>query len=131
MKLTEKGSLDYGIEYPVDSGELHYDFEMRLAKVADTIAAYEDPTIIGGGVCNMRVDAAVLARSIISLGTIPAEAITAELIDTAVDKDYDMLYAAQESLKKKRKELKPGSGTSDLLKSSSANTASVENGSGS
>ncbi|MCA8059474.1 hypothetical protein [Burkholderia cepacia] len=130
MKLTEKGSLEYGIEYPVDSGELHYDFEMRLAKVADTIAAYEDPTIIGGGVCNMRVDAAVLARSLVSLGAIPAEAITAELIDTAVDKDYDMLYAAQEELKKKRKALKPGYAPSDSPPSSSVSTASATSNSG-
>ncbi|MDN7916141.1 hypothetical protein [Burkholderia cepacia] len=130
MKLTEKGSLDYGIEYPVDSGELHYDFELRLATVADNIAAYEEPTIIGGGVCNMRVNAAVLARSIVSLGTIPAEAITAELIDTAVDSDYDMLFAAQERLKKKRKELKPGYVPSDLPPSSSANTASATSVSG-
>ncbi|RQS55725.1 MULTISPECIES: hypothetical protein [Burkholderia] len=130
MKLTETGSLDYGIEYPVDSGQLHYDFELRLATVADNIAAYEEPTIINGGVCNMRVNAAVLARSIVSLGTIPAEAITAELIDTAVDSDYDMLFAAQEQLKKKRKALKPGYVPSDLPPSSSASTASPTSDSG-
>ncbi|HDR9026859.1 TPA: hypothetical protein QDB14_001028 [Burkholderia vietnamiensis] len=130
MTLTEKGSLEYGIEYPVDSGKLHYDFELRLATVADNIAAYEEPTIIGGGVCNMRVNAAVLARSIVSLGTIPAEAITIELIDTAVDSDYDMLFAAQERLKKKRKELKPGYVPSDLQPSSSASTASATSDSG-
>lgn len=130
MKLTETGSLDYGIEYPPESGELHYDFELRLATVADNVAAYEEPTIIGGGVCNMRVNVAVLARSIVSLGTIPAEAITTELIDTAIDSDYDMLFAAQERLKKKRKSLKPGSAPSDLPPSSSASTASATNGSG-
>ncbi|WP_244116872.1 hypothetical protein [Burkholderia cepacia] len=129
--MTEMDSLDYGIEYPADSGKLHYDFELRLATVADNIAAYEEPTIIGGPVCNMRVNAAVLARSIVSLGTIPPEAITAALIDTAVDSDYDKLFAAQERLKKKRKELKPGNVPSDLPPSSSASTASATNDSGS
>ncbi|MCO8326805.1 hypothetical protein ABEG10_13870 [Burkholderia cenocepacia] len=131
MKLTEKDSLDYGIEYPADSGQMHYDFELRLATVADNIAAYEEPTIIGGGVCNMRVNAAVLARSIVSLGTIPAEAITPELIDTAIESDYDKFFAAQERLKKKRKALKPGNVPSDLPPSSSASTVSATNASGS
>ncbi len=123
MKQTETGSLEYGIEYPEDSGEYHYNFELRLATVADNIAAYEEPTIIGGSVCNMRVNAAVLARSIVSLGTVPKEAITAALIDTAVDSDYDMLFAAQEELKKKRSALKPGNIQSDLPPSSSGSTA--------
>jgi len=127
--LTEQGSLLYGIEYPAESGELHYDFEVRIGTVADNIAVYEQDDIIGGGVSNMRVNTAMLARCITKLGTIPADAITPELIGTAVDTDYDVLYAAQDRLKKKR--LRPSSPgeTSASPQSSSASTASATNAS--
>ncbi|MDR5777183.1 hypothetical protein QCE81_35755 [Caballeronia sp. LZ002] len=69
MKLTQTGSLDFGVRFPEGSGQLHYDFEMRAATVAGSIAVYEDPTIIGGGVSNMRVSTALLAHSLLSLGT--------------------------------------------------------------
>lgn len=122
--LTEQDKLLYGIEYPADSGEFHYDFEVRIGTVADNIEVYELPEIIGGGVSNMRVNAAMLARCITKLGSIPAEAITPELIGTAVDTDYDVLYAAQDRLKKKRLQPKEDSATSGLQPSSLANTAS-------
>ena len=123
MNLTEKGSLDYGVEYPVGSGERHYDFEVRLGTIGDTIVAYEDPSILGGGVSNMRVNVAVLAQCVVSLGTIPKESITAELLDTAIDSDYDVLTVAQESLKKKLKDLKLSAATSASPKSSLDSTA--------
>jgi hypothetical protein len=125
MNLTEKGSLDFGVEYPADSGERHYDFEIRLGTIGDTIAAYEDPAILGGCVSNMRVNVAVLANCIVSLGTIPKESITAGLLDTAIDSDYDVLTVAQESLKKKLKDLKLSAATSASPKSSSDSTASA------
>ena len=107
MKLTHQGSLQYGIEYPADSGILHFDFEMRLPTIDDNIAVYEDPKILGGGVSGMRVNAAMLARCLISLGTIPPEAITPELLGTGVDDDYDVLENARMALKKKRSAQKP------------------------
>ena len=123
MNLTQKGSLDFGVEFPVDSGVRHYDFEIRLGTIGDTIAAYEDPAILGGGVSNMRVNVAVLAQCIVSLGTIPAESITAGLLDTAIDSDYDVLTKAQDDLKKKLKDSKPSVAASDSPKSSSDSTA--------
>lgn len=127
--LTEQDSLQYGIEYPADSGEFHYDFEVRIGTVADNIEVYELPDIIGGGISNMRVNTAMLARCITKLGTIPVEEITPELIGTAVDTDYDVLYTAQDRLKKKRLRPKEGSATSGLPPSSSANTGSPTNAS--
>ena len=41
MVRTETGSLQYGVEYPADSGQLHYDFALRLPTVADNIQALE------------------------------------------------------------------------------------------
>ncbi|WP_246831172.1 hypothetical protein [Pandoraea sp. SD6-2] len=122
--MTESDSLDYGIEYPAGSGQLHYDFTIRLATVEDNINAYEHPSIIGGGVSNMRVNAALVASCLVSLGTIPKEAITPELIGTAVDGDFDRLWAAQEVLKKKRKRVSATSATSGAPSSSSAPAAS-------
>lgn len=130
MNMTEKGSLEYGVEYPAGSGELHYDFEIRVSTIGDNIAAYERPEVIGGGVSNMRVNAILLAECLLSLGTIPKESITPELLDTAVDADYDVLVAAQEALKKKRKRPSPAAAISALPDSSSVNTASPKSDSG-
>ncbi|WP_175845138.1 hypothetical protein [Burkholderia arboris] len=129
VTLTEQDSLVYGIEFPADSGELHYDFEVRIGTVADNIAVYEQDDIIGGGISNMRVNTAMLARCITKLGTIPVEEITPELIGTAVDTDYDVLYAAQDRLKKKRLRPKSPGETSGSQQSSSASTASATNAS--
>lgn len=126
---TEKGSLEYGIEYPPDSGELHYDFEVRLGTIGENIAVYEQPEIIGGGVSNMRVNVAMLARCLISLGTIPKDEITDELLATAVDSDYDVMMKAQDELKKKRMRPKQAAETTGSPESSSPNTVSAKNGS--
>lgn len=125
MNATEKDSLKYGIEYPLGSNQFHYDFEVRLGTVGDNIAAYERPEILGGGVSNMRVDAAVLAACLLSIGTIPKESITPELLETAIDTDFDVLRNAQDRLKKKRMRPSVPSGTSDSPVSSSGSTESV------
>lgn len=127
---TEKGSLEYGVEYPPGSGELHYDFEVRLGTIGENIEVYEQPEIIGGGVSNMRVNVAMLARCLVSLGTIPKEAITDDLLMTAVDGDYDVMMKAQDELKKKRQRPKSAAATTGSPESSSPNTASAKNGSG-
>lgn len=127
--MTEKSSLEYGVEYPPGSGELHYDFEIRLGTIGENIEVYEQPEIIGGGVSNMRVNVAMLARCLVSLGTIPKDAITDELLMTAVDSDYDVMMKAQDDLKKKRQRPKPAAETTGSPESSSQNTASAKNGS--
>lgn len=122
--ITEKSTLECGIEFPEGSGTFHYDFEIRLATVGDNIAVYEDPDIIGGGVSQMRVTAGNLARCLLSLGTIPEKDITSDLISNAVDTDYDILLGAWESLRKKRKRPSESMQTSVSPGSSSANTES-------
>lgn len=128
MSETIKAALVYGVEFPQDSGQYHYDFEMRLATVEDHIEVYERPDILGGGVSNMRVNSAVLSLCLVSLGTIPPESITPELIGTAVSDDFDVLQAAQDSLKKKRLRPKPesDSANSASLPPSSDSTASAK-----
>ncbi|MCG8993213.1 hypothetical protein LH427_09535 [Laribacter hongkongensis] len=58
--MTENGSLMFGVEYPAGSGQLHYDFEMRLPTVGDNIAAIEE---LGVG-SNLRLNTAMLARAL-------------------------------------------------------------------
>lgn len=131
MNLTEKGSLEFGVEYPAGTGDLHYDFEIRLSTVGDNIAAYERPEILGGGVANMRVNAAVIASCLVSIGTIPKESITPDLINTMVDTDYDVLSAAQDTLKKKRRRSSPAAETIASPKSTSDSTGLAQNDSAS
>ncbi len=111
--MTEHGSLEYGIEYPESSGKLHYDFEVRLGTIGE----------------NIDVNVAMLARCLVSLGTIPKEAITSDLLITAVDTDYDVMMRAQDELKKKRKQPKLAAETTDSPDSSSLNTALAKTGS--
>lgn len=119
--MTEKGQLLYGVEFPAGSGVLHYDFEMRLPTVGDNIAAIEDQ----GVGSNMRLNAAMLARSLVALGSIPAEEISYTLLaQHMVDDDFDVLAAARDQLKKKRMRPKSGLPDSALPSSLLASTAS-------
>lgn len=96
MVRTETGSLQYGVEYPADSGQLHYDFALRLPTVADNIQALETH---GSG--NMlRLNTAMLASCLLKLGDIPAEAIDFALLEGMVDDDFDILAKARDELKK-------------------------------
>lgn len=97
---TFTGVLNYGIEH---DGVTHYEFVLGLPTVADNIAALEEV----GSDSNLRLSVAMLAKSIISLGTIPAENINYELVSQLVDDDYDLLTQAQSDLKKRLKALKP------------------------
>lgn len=98
--LTEKGLLVYGIEYPAASGQIHYQFEMRLPTVGDNIEAIE----AHGVDSNLKLNVDMMARCLVRLGDIPAEAIQYELLaEHLVDEDYDVLVSARESLKKKRR----------------------------
>lgn len=129
MNETIKGELKYGVEFPAGSEQYHYDFEMRLGTVEDHIDVYERPDILGGGVSNMRVNTALLALCLVSLGTVPTESITPELLGSAVSDDFDLLQAAQDALKKKRLRPKPESGSakSDSQPPSSDSTESGKN----
>lgn len=119
--MIEKDTLRYGVEYPAGSGQLHYDFELRLPTVGDNIAAIEE---LGVG-SNLRLNTAMLARGLVKLGDIPREAINYALLEQhLVDDDYDVLAEARERLKKKRMRPKPGSPASDSPSSPSVGTAS-------
>ncbi|WP_103046602.1 hypothetical protein [Castellaniella caeni] len=120
---VERGELLYGLEY---EGVVHYDVTMRLATIADNIAALEDV----GAKSGISITVAMLARAIESIGTIPKRAITAELlIQGLADEEFDGLVELQARIKKKRmrsKHVSPdtGSSHSSLASTGSAKTTS-------
>lgn len=114
--LTEKGRLQYGIEH---DGQLHYDFEVRLPKVADNINALESV----GGASGLRVETSIFASVLVSLGTIPKEQITYKLLaEGLLPEDYDAINDAVNRLKKKREKLNPVLSTSEKDGSSLVDT---------
>lgn len=119
--LTEKGRLIYGVEYPVGSGQLHYDFELRLPTIGDNVAALETH----GTDSNLKLNLDMMARSLVALGSIPVDQIDyALLAGSVIDDDYDVLASARDALKKKRRASSASSQASDLPSSPSAATAS-------
>jgi len=114
--LTEKGRLQYGIEH---DGQLHYDFEVRLPKVADNINALESV----GGASGLRVETSIFASVLVSLGTIAKEQITYKLLaEGLLPEDYDAINDAVNRLKKKREKLNPVLSTSEKDGSSLVDT---------
>lgn len=122
--MTEKDELQYGVEYPAGSGQMHYEFELRLPTVGDNIDAIEARS----GSSNFRINTMMLAASLVKLGSIPREAITYDLLVGMVDDDFDVMAEARDRLKKKRMRPKSNSAGSDSPSSSSAGTASPNAG---
>ncbi|MFB9160391.1 hypothetical protein [Chromobacterium violaceum] len=119
--MTKTDSLLYGVEYPAGSGQLHYEFELRLPTVRDNIEAIQAV----GVESNLQLNLDMFARTLVRLGTIPSEAITLELLEGMVDDDYDVLAQARSELKKKRMRPSSTSPASDAPSSLSADTASL------
>lgn len=92
--LTHAGSLLFGVWF---SGKNHKSFEIRMAKVSDSIDAEKSTS----GKSGVEFMVAVLARQLVALGDIPKESITVELLRDMYDDDLTILQNAKESLKKK------------------------------
>lgn len=116
--MTQTGTLTYGVEH---EGVVHTEFELRLPTIGDNIAALE----LVGAASNMKVNAAMLAASLLRIGTIPKETLTYEfLCENVVDDDFDTLVDAQVVLKKKRMASLTPSPTTGSSSSSLDDTAS-------
>jgi phage FluMu protein gp41 len=94
---TIKGFLEIGVEF---KGVLHRAFELRPAKVRDSIEAEKSVS----GKSNVEFLVATIARQFVSLGTIPVDEISIELLSDMEDTDLDILQKAVQNLKKKRTE---------------------------
>lgn len=122
--LTTNGTLIYGVEYPAGSGQLHHEFELRLPTIGDNVAAIETH----GSESNIKLNVEMMARCLVSLGSVPTDHINyALLIDGLIDDDYDVLADARDTLKKKRMRSSEHSPTSAMPSSPSDATASASN----
>lgn len=114
MDFTHSATLPIGIFY---QGQLHRDFTIRMSTVGDEIAVVED------GIPESGTLVGVMARCLTTLGSIPAEEITYQLLcDALVSEDYQALRTAQQEAKKKLSELKSASVITDMPSSDLAST---------
>ena len=89
--LTTSGTLSVGIQF---EGAWHRDFVLRLPTVGDELDATDaDVPDAGYGV-------ALMAACLVSLGSVPPEAITYELLRGLLSEDYAQLTQARDDLKK-------------------------------
>lgn len=111
--MTQTGALPIGL---VIDGQRHTAFELRSATLGDNIEAIE--TL--GDVSSLRIAACVFAKQLLSLGTLPKEQLSAELVLSLNPEDFEALQLAQELLKKKLHEfgLPSNIGTSSELSAS-------------
>lgn len=91
---TQKGALKVGLEY---AGKTHKEFTIRAPKVKDTLEA----TVEVGTESNLKFMLATYARQLITLGDIPKEQITSELLADLYDVDLAVIQEASQSLEKK------------------------------
>lgn len=81
-----------------EAGTLHKDFEMRVPTIEDMEWAIENAP---EGACSARLSRYVWSRSLTRLGTLPAEAVTPELLAGLHYSDYTPLADAEDALRKK------------------------------
>ncbi len=109
--ITVTGQLSVG---HVDAaGTLHKDFEMRVPTIEDMEYAIENAP---EGACSARLSRYVWSRALTRLGTLPAEAITPELLGGLHYSDYTPLSEAEEALRGKLAPASAGFGTTGSSK---------------
>lgn len=112
--LTASGTLSVGIQF---EGAWHRDFVLRLPTVGDELDATDaDVPDAGYGV-------ALMAACLVSLGSVPPEAITYELLRGLLSEDYAQLTQARDDLKKKLRPESDNTVTSGTPASDSGATA--------
>jgi len=94
FKITQTGVLPIGVE--VD-GVLHREFTLRPAVVAVNIDAITEV----GSSNSVALNAAVFARQLVQLGTLPPKAITFALVAGMHVADFDELDRQAAQLQKK------------------------------
>jgi hypothetical protein len=99
--LTEKGTLPIGVEY---EGKTHKDFEIREQLVSDMISVFDDPAQAARAEKNnYYLGMCILAKVIVSIGTIPKEALTVDLLLGMLQDDLNEVKRAEGRLDAKRK----------------------------
>jgi hypothetical protein len=98
--LTEKGTLPVGVEY---EGKTHKDFEIREQIVADSINVFDNPAQGAKARENAPyANLCVTANMLLSIGTIPKEDITADLLMGMLQEDLNAISLAEVGLAAQR-----------------------------
>jgi hypothetical protein len=95
--IKHNGTLPVGIE--VD-GVVHRDFELRPQLVRDSIEVSKKLT---AEYSDSYFGIALYAEQLVKLGTLPKEAITAELLLDAYDMDMQVIMKGADSLRERLK----------------------------
>jgi hypothetical protein len=91
--FTEKGTLPNGVEY---EGVTHRAFEIRKQIVADTVNIFDDPARAARAEKNkLYAELCITANMLLSLGTIPKEEITGDLLMGMDQEDQNEISAAE------------------------------------
>lgn len=99
--ITEKGTLPIGIEH---NGQIHKDFEIREQIVADSINVFDDLDRAKKAEKNgLYANLCVTANMLLSLGTIPKEDITPDLLMGMLQEDLNAISLAEVRLATQRK----------------------------
>jgi phage FluMu protein gp41 len=99
--LTEKGTLPVGLEH---NGITHKDFEIREQLVRDSVTVFDDPFRAKRAEKNDSfMGLCILAGQLLTLGSIPKEEITPELLLDMTQSDINELSAAARRLEERRK----------------------------
>jgi len=114
VSLTETGRLSIGI---VIDGVRHQDFELRPATVRDNVEA----SLEVGSASAIELLCATFARQLVRFGTLPASAITTDLLLDLNPNDWNAIEAANTELEKKlRRDGQPWNGGQPVAPSSPA-----------
>ncbi|KLU15427.1 MULTISPECIES: hypothetical protein [Xenorhabdus] len=102
--ITQTGTLLYGIEH---ADSVHHEFQIRLPTMRQSYAALDETEsvcgTIDGHAADLHYRMAVVARCLVTLGTIPVSDITTELLlDQLTSEDFEVLEQAIAAVKKKR-----------------------------
>lgn len=100
-KKPGSGTLPFGIT--VD-GVTHRDFELRPSTLGDNIDAIDEV----GSDNQLKLSAAMMARQLVKLGTLPAEKINTALLRTLRTEDWNALDVAALEFSKKSEPPKSG-----------------------
>ncbi|WP_311207559.1 hypothetical protein [Escherichia coli] len=108
---TQTGELSDGLVF---NGTIHKNFELLLPVMRDNGQALEETEerfqTVDGFAADYYYRCAVMAATLVRLGDIPQEELTAELLhDNMTPEDFNILLASRNVLKVKRSGGNPGS----------------------
>ncbi len=103
--IKEKGELLVGVEH---GGKMHTSFELRPQLVKDTIEVMEGADAARAANNAHFCGACLVAKQIESLGDIPKEKITPDLVLSLTDVDFSVVQQARETLEQRLRSFRSG-----------------------